>query len=235
MDILSRIVLKSLGVMVNMLEFPHDVHTHTVFSDGVGSIADNIAFAEEKGLKLLGITDHSHYVVGKVFNRYVREIRRWGGESETTVLAGIEGNITPNGVDVPDFVARKLDYVIASVHEWLETPGEYLELVKLALVDENVDVIGHFGANFPHIGFPTIEELGEVLELAEANGKAFEISSRYRVPELEFIRECIRRGIKLTFASDAHFPGWVGNVGWSEKIFKKAGGGREDLLFAEFL
>ncbi len=81
-----------------------------------------------------------------------------------------------------------------------------------------------------------MEELNEVLELAEANGKAFEISSRYRVPELDFIRECIKRGgIKLTFASDAHFPEGVGNVGWSEKVFKKAGGKREDLLFEEFL
>ncbi|AMQ19503.1 PHP domain-containing protein [Thermococcus peptonophilus] len=218
-----------------MLGFPHDTHTHTVYSDGIGSIADNIASAEEKGLKLLGITDHSHYVVGKTFNRYVREIRRWGNESEITVLAGIEGNITPNGIDVPDFVAKKLDYVIVSVHEWVDTPEEYLELVKLALIDENVDVIGHFGANFPYVGFPSVEELNEVLELAEANGKAFEISSRYRVPELDFIRECIKRGIKLTFASDAHFPEGVGNVGWSEKVFKKAGGKREDLLFEEFL
>ncbi len=138
-----------------MLGFPHDTHTHTVYSDGIGSIADNIASAEEKGLKLLGITDHSHYVVGKTFNRYVREIRRWGNESEITVLAGIEGgNITPNGIDVPDFVAKKLDYVIVSVHEWVDTPEEYLELVKLALIDENVDVIGHFGGRtFPTSDF----------------------------------------------------------------------------------
>jgi putative hydrolase len=217
-----------------MLEFPHDMHTHTVYSDGIGSIADNIAFAEERGLRLLGITDHSHYVIGKIFNRYLREIKRWGDESEITVLAVVEGNVTPNGVDVSDFVAKRLDYVIASVHEWVETPEEYIELAKLALIDENVDVIGHFGANFPHVGFPSVEELNEVLELAEANGKAFEISSQYRVPDLDFVKECIKRGIKLTFASDAHFSGGVGNVRWSERVFKKAGGKKEDLLFGEF-
>ena len=218
-----------------MLEFPHDVHTHTVYSDGISGVGDNIAAAEERGLKLLGISDHSHYLVGKTFDRYVREVRLWSEESEITVLVGIEGNITNHGIDVPEFMAKKLDYVIASVHEWLETPGQYLELVKTALTDENVDIIGHFGANFPHTGFPSWEELEEILDLAEANGKAFEISSRYRVPDEDFIRECIRRGIKLAFASDSHLSAWVGRVGWSEKVFKRAGGTKEDLLFAEFL
>ena len=116
----------------------------------------------------------------------------------------------------------------------METPEEYLTLVKGALEDE-VDVIGHFGASFNYIGYPTDEELREIMELAEAKGVAFEISSRYRVPELDFVRECIRRGIKLTFASDAHFPEAVGSVSWSERVFKKAGGRREDLLFGELL
>ncbi len=218
-----------------MLRFPHDTHTHTVYSDGDGAIADNIAAAEEKGLTLLAITDHSHYLGPRTINRYVREVKRWAEDSGVRVLVGIEGNITPGGVDVPDWMAEKLDFVIASVHEWLETPEEYLELVKAALADESVDVIGHFGANFPYIGFPGAEELEEILELAEVNGKAFEISSRYQVPELDFVRECIRRGIRLTFASDAHSPRGVGNVGWSERVFIKAGGSKEDLLFEEFL
>ncbi|WP_297508704.1 PHP domain-containing protein [Thermococcus sp.] len=217
-----------------MLEFPHDAHTHTAYSDGLGSVYDNIAVAERKGLRVLGITDHSHYLLGRGLNRYVREIKRWGSEAELTVLAGVEANITRDGIDVPHWAVEGLDYLIASVHEWVETPEEYLTLVKRALEDE-VDVIGHFGASFNYIGYPAEEELGEILELAEAKGVAFEISSRYRVPELDFVRECIKRGIKLTFASDAHFPEAVGSVSWSERVFKKAGGRREDLLFGEFL
>lgn len=218
-----------------MLEFPHDLHTHTVYSDGLGDIGDVIAEGERRGLRLLGVSDHSHYLVGRGVEKYILELRRWGEETDMPVLAGIEANITPSGIDVPHWVASKLDYVIASVHAWLETPSEYIELVKTALVDGDVDVIGHFGANFPYVGFPSEEELREVLELAESEGKAFEISSRYRVPELDFIRECVRRGIKLVFASDAHRPRDVGNVSWSEKVFKKAGGRKEDLLFGEFL
>jgi len=213
----------------------HDVHTHTRYSDGIGSIADNVAMAERKGLSLVGISDHSQYLTDRMFERYVRGVRRWNGEVEITVLLGIEANILPGGADIPPYMAEKLDYVIASVHEWLRTSGEYLELVKTALSDETVDVIGHFGANFPYIGTPSREELEEIINLAEANGKAFEISSRYRVPCLEFVRECIKRGVKLTFASDAHDPGSVGGVSWAEKVFLKAGGRNEDLLFGELL
>ncbi|WP_456366006.1 PHP domain-containing protein [Thermococcus sp.] len=217
-----------------MLEFPHDAHTHTAYSDGFGSVYDNIAVAERKGLRVLGITDHSHYLLDRGLNRYVREIRRWGSETELTVLAGVEANITREGIDVPHWAVKELDYVIASVHEWVETPGEYLTLVKRALEDE-VSIIGHFGTSFSYVGFPTEEELGEILELAEAKGVAFEINSSYHVPDVAFLRECIKRGIKLTFASDAHSPGEVGRVGWSERVFRRAGGRREDLLFGEIL
>ncbi len=211
----------------------HDSHTHTLHSDGLGEVFENIAEAEQKGLSLVAITDHSH-LIGN-FNAYLSEIRRWRKDSEITVLAGIEGNITPNGVDVPDWIAKKLDFVIASVHEWVDRPEQYVELVKTALLDENVDVIGHFGASFPYIGYPSWEELLELIALAEERGKAFEISSRYRVPDLEFVRECIKRGVKLTFASDAHRPEKVGNVSWSVAVFRKAGGEIEDLLFAPYL
>ena len=218
-----------------MLEFPHDVHVHTVYSDGLGDPGEVIAAGERRGLRLLGISDHSHYLLDGAIEKYVREIRHWGKEADMPVLAGIEANVTPSGVDIPHWAASKLEYVIASVHAWLETPSQYIELVKMALTDEDVDIIGHFGANFPYTGFPSVEEMREVLELAESEGKAFEISSRYRVPEVDFVRECVRRGIKLAFASDAHRIGDVGGVSWSEKVFKKAGGRKEDLLFSEFL
>lgn len=213
----------------------HDSHTHTLHSDGLGEVFENIAEAERKGLSLVAITDHSHYVLGGSFNAYLSEIRRWAEDSEITVLAGIEANITPNGVDVPAWAAEKLDFVIASVHEWVDRPDQYVELVKTALLDENVDVIGHFGASFPYIGYPSWDGLLELIELAAEKGKAFEISSRYRVPDVEFVRECIKRGVKLTFASDAHRPEKVGNVGWSVSTFRRAGGKLEDLLFAPYL
>lgn len=214
-----------------------DLHTHTRFSDGVGDIRDNIAEAERKGLNIVGISDHIHFFTPHLLNSYISLIEQAKKESEITVLTGIEANILPDGVDITDDFRKKLDYVIASVHLYFE-PGrydEYLKLIKLAIQDENVDIIGHFGNVFPYIGHPSMEEYKEIIELAEEHGKAFEISSRYRVPDLDFIKLCIRKGVKLTFASDAHRPKDVGSISWSLKAFKKAGGKKEDLLFSELL
>ncbi len=217
------------------LAFPHDVHTHTTYSDGRGSMWENLENAVAAGLEVLGISDHIHYLPPRAFNTYVREIKMASNDVPLVLLVGVETNIVENGPDIADWQAEKLDYIIASVHTWVKTPEEYLELVKLALLDENVDVIGHFGASFPYVGFPPQACIDEVLNIAEANGKAFEISSRYKVPDPGFVGECIRRGIKLTFASDAHSPGEVGRIGWAERVFQKAGGRKEDLLFGELL
>ena len=40
---------------ISLLE---DMHTHTTFSDGLGSIQDNVAFATMTGLRELAFTDH---------------------------------------------------------------------------------------------------------------------------------------------------------------------------------
>ncbi|AEH24855.1 Putative phosphotransferase, php family [Pyrococcus yayanosii CH1] len=203
----------------------------------MGLIIDNVSWAEARGLRLVGISDHIHYLTPATFRSYVAEVRRAAEESEVIVLVGVEANILDSGPDITDDFTEKLDYVIASVHDWFGV-GEvhrYLERIKLALMDKNVDVIGHFGNIFPWIGYPSQEELLEIVELAEAYGKAFEISSRYRVPEQEFIKLCVRRGVKLTFASDAHRPEDVGALSWSIKVFERAGGKKEDLLFSDLL
>ncbi|AFK22841.1 hypothetical protein Py04_1267 [Pyrococcus sp. ST04] len=200
-------------------------------------VQDNVSWAEKRGLKIVGISDHIHFFTPSTFSKYIREIEEAKKESEITVLAGIEANITEFGTDITDEFAKKLDYVIASVHEWFRE-GEvhkYLEYVKAGIMDDNVDIIGHFGNTFPWIGYPTWEDVLEIIKLAEEHGKAFEISSRYKVPDLEFIKECIKRGVKLSLATDAHRPEDVGKIQWSLKMFEKAGGKKEDLVFSEYL
>jgi len=216
-----------------MLRYPHDVHTHTTYSDGKGSVLENVEAAEERKLRLLGISDHVNFFTEKTLLKYVKEIK--SVDSDVVVLAGIEANIVPGGSDLTDSFRRKLDYAIASVHTFVSTPEEYARLVWDALLDDNVDIIGHFGASFNYVGNPEERILSELIRLAEEKGKAFEISGWYRTPSLEFVRECVKRGVKLSFGSDAHRPKRVGDVSWSDKVFLKAGGRKEDLFFSDFL
>lgn len=70
-----------------------DLHTHTQASDGLNTPSDNVAYAKEKGLSGLAITDHDT-VAG------VAEALEAGKQSNMTVIAGIEISTTFEGKDI---------------------------------------------------------------------------------------------------------------------------------------
>ena len=65
-----------------------DYHTHTVYSDGKNTLAENFRRAKEVGLREIGCTEHgfSHVFFGlrrKKLPQYIRELRE--AEAETGV------------------------------------------------------------------------------------------------------------------------------------------------------
>ncbi|MBQ8322353.1 MAG: PHP domain-containing protein [Clostridia bacterium] len=79
-----------------------DYHTHTPYSHGKNTVAENAARAKELGLKELGIADHgfSHVAFGlrrRKIDSYIADCRRAEEEYGVKVLVGIEANI--QGVD----------------------------------------------------------------------------------------------------------------------------------------
>ena len=79
-----------------------DYHTHSPYSHGKNTIAENAARAKEIGLKQLGISDHgfSHITYGvrrRQIAKYREECAAAAKEYDLDVLVGIEANIC--GVD----------------------------------------------------------------------------------------------------------------------------------------
>ena len=70
-----------------------DLHTHTQASDGLNTPSFNVAYAKEKGLSGLAITDHDT-VAG------VAEALEAGKRLNMTVIAGIEISTTFEGKDI---------------------------------------------------------------------------------------------------------------------------------------
>lgn len=70
-----------------------DLHTHTQASDGLNTPSDNVAYAKEKGLSGLAITDHDT-VAG------VAEALEAGKQLNMIVIAGIEISTTFEGKDI---------------------------------------------------------------------------------------------------------------------------------------
>ena len=80
------------------LKICYDLHTHTTYSHGKGSIFENAASAKEKGLKGIAITDHgfSHPAFGmrrKYLDKMRAECAAASEQYGVDVLLGIESNL----------------------------------------------------------------------------------------------------------------------------------------------
>lgn len=102
----------------------YDVHTHTTFSHGKGSIEDNVKVAVEKGLSMIGIADHGpgHVTYGvkrSDFPVMRAEIDRLKPQyPNIEIKLGVEANIiNPSGhLDISTDEEAILDYVLAGYH-----------------------------------------------------------------------------------------------------------------------
>lgn len=96
-----------------------NLHTHTVFSDGKGTVKENIESAVSKNMLSLGISDHSltpcdtsYCMKLEDYDKYFKEIEALKTEykDELTVFTGLEK-------DYYSTIDRSCyDYIIASVH-----------------------------------------------------------------------------------------------------------------------
>ncbi|WP_170829394.1 PHP domain-containing protein [Acidaminobacter hydrogenoformans] len=107
-----------------MIRIYADYHTHTTYSDGKGSIEDNVRAAIARGLKILAISDHGpqHLTYGIKRKKYA-EMRGIIDEMNAKypmirTLLGVEANIMdPDGrLDVDEGMLRMADVLLAGYH-----------------------------------------------------------------------------------------------------------------------
>jgi putative hydrolase len=102
-----------------------DYHTHTRFSHGRGSIAENVEAAARAGLTEVGICDHGPALlfIGLRSEDRLAEMRRQVEEAQARhpsirVLLGLEANVvSPEGdLDVSDAALAALDILLVGLH-----------------------------------------------------------------------------------------------------------------------
>ncbi len=244
-----------------MVEITADLHTHTVFSHGRGSIGDNVLAAYRRGLRAVGIADHGpgHLFIGvdgvEAFRRMRREIvktRRLFPGME--ILLGVEANIVDldGSIDVSPASLPELDYLLVGCHKLVRPKSIGALRVALrnlfagwtggqstsSLRRLNTASLTAAVRRFPvvavtHPGLQVGIDTYELALVCEEYGTALEISSAYAAEQENDVRKALRTGVSFLVSSDAHSPDRVGDFTEALDLIKRLRIPEERLLNRE--
>ena len=214
------------------MDFELDVHTHTIASGhAYGTLTEMAKEAAVRGLKLLGITEHTHNMPGTCDDLYFVNLRVVPREMfGIRLMLGAELNIMDyeGTVDLPDWIIDRLDLRIASIHGNLYQFGtmeENTAAVLGAMRNPKIDIIGH-----PDDGrFPTDYETlvcaaKEHHVLLEVNNSSFSPGcnrKNSRENAISMLEYCRKYQVPVVLDSDAHCEVDVGNHRFAHSLLEE--------------
>jgi DNA polymerase (family 10) len=200
-----------------------DLHAHTDWSDGAGTLEEMAEAARAKGYQYLVISDHTQSL-GIANGLTPERLRAQRAEMDALndqwadfcLLQGCELEIKADGsLDFSDDVLAELDFVVASVHTSLRQDREQItQRVMNALHNPYVDVIGHPSGRILGQREASAVDLDAVIEAAAETGTAIEVNSIPNRLDLDdvHVRRALNLGVKIAINSDAHHPGGLDSL-----------------------
>ena len=192
-----------------------DAHTHTVASGhAYSSLQEMAQAAADKGLQVLGITEHGPSIKGTCPLVYFRNMfvvpRQMYG---IRILMGCEVNIldTQGRLDLDDEYLDRLDIAIAGIHEKCYQDGTKAENTQGMLNvihNPKIHIISHPGDGTAELDFePLVLAAKESHTLLEINNHSLapqRNKAAARDNNLQLLRLCKKYGVPTILGSDAH-------------------------------
>ena len=203
------------------MKYLSDLHTHSIVSGhAYTTLLENIDYCAEKGIKILGTSEHAPSMPGaphywyfgnmKVVPRVINGV---------TILRGCEANILDidGSLDMTDESSRNLDYMIASFHEPVFKPKSKEENTAaiLNVMDkyDKVEILGHLGNPNYELDYEAIvKKAKEKNIMIEINNSSLLGSSRVGsdVNCKKVALLCREIGTKVILTSDSHINTCIG-------------------------
>nr|WP_314278878.1 PHP domain-containing protein [uncultured Peptostreptococcus sp.] len=230
-----------------------DYHTHTIFSCGnnenrrhaKGTIEENVLAAIDKGLEIIGISEHgfnhSFYGLSKENAKKQREeIDRLNKKyPQIKILMGMECNILDDTgrIDMPEDMVQYFDYILAGYHYGVR-PSSFKSLLHHIdnflfsgrLFSENYNTRAIIRAMekykikyITHPGDKGIIDIQRVAQAALETNTGLEINGHHDRLSASMIRSISHMDIKFYIGSDAHKPENIANFDKAYKIIKDSG------------
>ena len=209
-----------------------DVHTHTTASlHAYSTLRENVSAAKDKGLELVGISDHAPHMPGSAHDYYFLNFRVIPREIDgVKIVMGAELNIIDysGSTDLPAQILKRLDYAIASLHNPCIEVGSLAENTA-ALIgvmrNPHVVIIGHPDNPLYPVDFDAVAKAAaDNHVLLEVNNSSYK-SGGYRAGSRDkaklMLAACKKYGTEVIMNSDAHFYSDVGNHSLSEEILRE--------------
>ena len=199
-----------------------DMHTHTLASGHAFSTLQEMAQAgAEKGLKLLGITEHTPGIPGTCDPIYFRNLhvvprRMYGIE----LMLGAEINILDGkgNLDADEDLMKRLDIRIAGIHSLCYEQGTIEEntygMIQ-AIRHPYIQIISHPGDGTAKLDFDPIvlaaKTCGTLLEINNSSLKPTRNKVDARDNNIRILRLCKKYEVPVILGSDAHISFDIAN------------------------
>jgi putative hydrolase len=207
----SKTLIKTPFILSRLLNIKEDFHVHTNYNNHSSldlNIESAIQYAEKIGLKTLAFTEHVRRD-SLWIDKYLDEIERFSRKSGLKIIMGFEAKILKDGSIDCDPKYSNNYFVIASFHTIYGNKEIWMNAIKAAIQNPDVDVIGHLSPE-PTFSLNNEELLG-LCELLRTNDKIVELNAKYRRPPLDWLLQFKSHNVKLHFGSDAHSVTEIGD------------------------
>jgi len=195
-----------------------DLHVHTNYSDGKGTIESMAEAAIDLGYEYLIFCDHSQSLrvanglsPGRLKEK-LRAVRRADDKyGEIRLLCGSEVDILKDGaLDYGDDLLAELDFVVASVHTSFRVGESAMtDRIVRAMNNPHVRVIGHPTGRILNRREPYEVDVSRLIREAAAANTALELNAYPDRLDLAapYVREAMAAGVNITIDTDAHDEG----------------------------
>lgn len=213
-------------------EYVLDLHTHTIASGhAYNTLREMAKAASDKGLSVLGITEHAPKMPGTCHSFYFHNLKTVPRELYgIRLLLGSEVNIMDfeGNIDLEERDLKGMDIIIASLHTPCIKPGSIKENTTAYLkVMENpyVNIIGHPDDGRYPVDYRALVEgakkKGKVLELNNhsLDPKCFRRDAREN--DLKMLELCKEYAVPVIMGSDAHFDTLIGEFSMAKKLLEE--------------
>jgi len=198
-----------------------DLHTHTFMSDGVLVPSELARRAEDKGCRIIGITDHVDFSnVEAVVLSACRACRHINGSMEIRAVPGVEiTHVSPSEIAEISSIAREKGARLVVVHG--ETVVEPVKNgTNRKAIEAGVDILAHPGI-LSEDDARLAAEMKVYIEISGRGGHSF---SNGRVARLWY-----EYGFPVLFNTDAHSPEDLVDDAFAGKLILSAGFREKDV------